>query len=73
MKVRFKIRKDFQTKYMSMRGWSVNELSDLLKYKKQQVSQTLSGTTEPTMNFLHRLCNLTGLKAEEVLETVYVK
>ena len=73
MKVKFRIKKEFQTKYMAMRNWSVTDLEELLKFKKQQVSQTLSGTIEPTMNFLHRLCALTGLPVEEILETVFEK
>lgn len=72
-KVKFKIRKDFSTKYMTMRDWTVKDLVDKMDYKKQQVSQTISGKIEPTMNFLHRLCGLTGLKAEELIETVFEK
>ena len=73
MKVKFRIKREFQTKYMAMRNWSVTDLEELLKFKKQQVSQTLSGTIEPTMNFLHRLCALTGLPVEEIVETVFEK
>lgn len=72
MKARFKIKKSFDS-YLKLRGWSINDLADALKMKKQQVSQTLSGSIEPTMNFLHRFCTLTNLKAEEVLETVFEK
>lgn len=71
--VKFTLNKEFQTKYMKMRGWSVNDLTEQLGYKKQQVSQTLSGAIEPTMNFLHRLCELTNLPANELIETVFEK
>lgn len=73
MKVKFKIKKDFQTKYMKMRGWSISDLEEKLKFKKQQVSQTLSGSIEPSINFLHRLCALTGLPVDEIVETVFEK
>lgn len=73
MNVKFRIKKSFQTEFMKFRGWKIADLEDKLGFKKQQVSQTLSGSVEPTMNFLHRLCGLTGLKAEEVLETVFDK
>ena len=66
MKARFKIKKSFEN-YLKLRKWTVNDLAESLKMTKQQVSQTLSGSTEPTMNFLHRLCALTNLKAEEVI------
>ena len=72
MKARFKIKKDF-TNYLKLRDWTINDLAEKLKMKKQQVSQTLSGSIEPTMNFLHRFCVTTGLKAEEVIETVFEK
>jgi transcriptional regulator with XRE-family HTH domain len=70
--VKFKISKNLLT-YMKMRKWSVNDLSEALDYKKQQVSQTLSGAIEPTMNFLHRVCALTNLPANELIETVFEK
>lgn len=73
MKAKFRIKKDFQVKYMKLRGWSIKDLEELLEYKKQQVSQTINGKIEPTMNFLHRLCSLTGLPAEELIETVFEK
>lgn len=72
-RIKFQIKKDFQQKYMKMRGWSINDLTEQLGYKKQQVSQTLSGAIEPTMNFLHRLCALTNLPVEELIETVFQK
>lgn len=71
MKVKFKIKKSFQTEFMKFRKWSITDLTEKLGYQKQQVSQTLSGTIEPTMNFMHRLCALTGLRAEEIIETVF--
>lgn len=72
-KVKFRLNREFQAKYMKMRGWTVNDLTTQLEYKKQQVSQTLSGAIEPSMQFLHRLCTLTNLPAEELIETVFEK
>lgn len=72
MKVKFKIKKSFED-YLKLRKWTINDLALHMKSTKQQVSQTLSGSMEPTMNFLHRLCALTNLKAEEILETVFEK
>ncbi len=69
----FQIRKEFITNFMKFKNWSVNDLTEKMGYKKQQVSQTLNGTIEPTMNFLHRLCSVTGVSASEILETVFVK
>lgn len=69
-KLKFRLKKTFQKNYMALRGWSVSDLTEKLGYTKQQVSQTLNGTAEPTMNFLHRLCDLTNLTAEELIETV---
>lgn len=71
-KARFRIKKDFKD-YLKLRKWSITDLTEKLGYQKQQVSQTLSGSAEPTMQFLHRLCSLTGLRAEELLETVFEK
>lgn len=72
MKAKFRIKKSFEN-YLKLRKWTINDLADHLRMTKQQVSQTLSGSMEPTMNFLHRLCALTNLKAEEVIETVFEK
>ena len=72
-KVKFRLSSKFQKNYMSLRGWSVNDLAEQLEYKKQQVSQTLSGSIEPTMTFLHRLCHVTKLRIEDVVETVFEK
>lgn len=71
--VKFRIKKSFQSEFMKFRGWSITDLTEKLGYQKQQVSQTLTGSIEPTMNFLHRVCALTGLKAEELIETTFEK
>lgn len=71
-KVKFKLSKKLQA-YMKLRDWSAQNLSDLLGYKKQQVSQILSGAIEPSMQFLHKLCALTNLPANELIETVFEK
>lgn len=71
LKVRFGIRKDFVTNFMKFKNWSINDLTDKMGYKKQQVSQTLNGTIEPTMNFLHRLCMVTAIPASEIIETIF--
>lgn len=72
MKVKLRIKKSFED-YLKLRKWTINDLAEHLGMTKQQVSQTLSGTMEPTMNFLHRLCALTNLKAEEIIETSFEK
>ena len=72
-KPKFIIKKSFITEFMKFKKWTISDLEDKIGYKKQQVSQTISGKIEPTMNFLHRLCALTGCKAEELIETVWNK
>lgn len=70
--VRFRLSQTVNA-YMQMRGWTVNDLTDHLGYKKQQVSQTLSGAIEPSMQLLRRLCVVTNLPASELIETVFEK
>lgn len=71
-KVKFQLSKKLR-EYMKLRNWSAKDLSDELKYTKQQVSQTLSGAIEPSTQFLRRLCALTNLPVEELIETVFEK
>lgn len=73
MKAKFIIKKSFKTEFMKFRNWTITDLEEILGFKKQQISQTISGQIEPTMNFLHRLCNATGLPVEELVETVWDK
>ncbi len=73
VKVSFRIRKDFEEYLKKFHGWTVSDLEKELGFKKQQVSQTISGKKEPTMNFLHRVCALTNVPAEKFIETVFVK
>ena len=72
-KSRFVIKKNFIKQYLGFRKWTVSDLESRLKFKKQQISQTLSGEIEPSMNFLHRLCNVTGLPVSELVDTVFEK
>lgn len=69
--VKFVIRKDFETYIKKFHGLSVSDLERELGFTKQQVSQTLSGKKEPTMNFLHRLCALINVPVERIIETVF--
>jgi len=69
--VKFYIKEDFKTKYMKLRDWSVDDLSEKLGLKKQQVSRILNGKIEPSMFFLHKLAEITGIGAEELLETKF--
>lgn len=76
MKVKLRIKKEIG-QYLKLqrddRGkpWTVQYLATKLGSQKQQISQTLSGSIEPTMNFIHKFCALTGLRAEAIIETVF--
>ncbi len=70
-KAKFFIRKDFK-KYLEFRKITQVDLEKLLKFKKQQISNALSGDYEPTMHFLHKLCTATGLKLEEIVVTKFI-
>ena len=71
MNIRFVLKKSFQKNYMSLRGWSGNDLAEAMGYKKQQVSQVLSGEIEPSRQFLRKICELTKIPAGELIETVF--
>lgn len=67
--VRFRIRKDFKT-WLGMRKWTIADLKEKMGMNSdQQVSQTLSGTIEPSMYFMHKLCEVTGFDLKDLIET----
>jgi hypothetical protein len=68
----FRINKNFES-YLKMRRWTVTDVARATRYTKQQVSRTLSGSIEPSMQFLRRLSQVTGIKAGDLLETVFSK
>lgn len=70
MKASFMIGKDFKV-YAKMRGWTVKELAKQLRYKEPQVSAIMSGAIEPSMRFLHRLCEFSRWDVQAVLETKF--
>lgn len=59
--------------HMELKGWGLKELSEALGYEKSQVCAILSGKLEPSMQFLHRLCDVTGYRLENIIETVFSK
>ena len=73
VKVKLRLSKSFQKNYMAMRKWSGNDLAEAMRYKKQQVSQVLSGEIEPSRQFLRKLCELTKIPAGELIETIFEK
>jgi transcriptional regulator with XRE-family HTH domain len=66
-KSQLKIHKSFKA-YMDMQGWTVSMVAEKTGYKKQQVSQILTGTIEPSFQFLRRLSDVTGIKAKDLLD-----
>ncbi|QGH73012.1 MAG: hypothetical protein [Siphoviridae sp. ctCJE6] len=70
VRAKFVLKKDFKN-YLKLRKWSVNDLAVRLGKKKQQVSSIVNGRIEPSMNFLHALCELTVLKLEDIIETKF--
>lgn len=73
MKVKFKINDGFKS-WLKVKEWTPAELTRQLKMNNdQQVSQILTGSIEPSMNFLHRVCALTGFDLKDIIDTVRVK
>lgn len=72
MKTIFLLKKNFK-EYLKLRGWNARAFAQKIGYGETQVSGILNRKIEPSMRFLHDLCELTGLKLEEVIETVNKK
>lgn len=68
-KIKFTIKKELKKFIDEMYGWNVQDLADALDMSKQQISPILLGRIEPSMNFLHKLCQITGLKLENIIKT----
>lgn len=68
-KSKFYLKKSFKENYMKLRDWSVQDVADMVEMKKQQVSPILNGRLEPSVNFLHRLCDAIQIPVEDLVET----
>lgn len=70
VKAKVKISTGFLS-YLKTRSLGVSELEEMTKYPKQQISQTLNGSIEPTRPFLRCLCELFHMGVEDMVETVF--
>lgn len=68
--VKFLIRKDIEEYVKKIKGWSLNDVCAETGHLKQQVSPYLRGKKEPSLNFLHRFCEVTGFNLEDIIVTV---
>lgn len=69
MKVRLVLKKEFR-QTMAMHGMNQEALAKATGYTPAAISMFLSGAREPSIQFLRRLAEKLGLKAENIIETV---
>ena len=72
-KVKFILKEDVKPYLLYLYGWTLADLAEFMNLKKQQISPILNGRIEPSMYFLHKLCEKTGLKLENIIETKIVR
>jgi len=59
---------DFKS-LMNVKGWTVAILSKELRYHKSQIYQIINGKIEPSLAFLRRLADFTGLDFQNLVIT----
>lgn len=70
IKSKFILKKSFLA-YIKAREWTVDSIHKQMGYEKSQISAILSLKIEPSMRFLHDLCEFTNMGAEDIIETVF--
>lgn len=72
-KAKFFLRKDFKKIYLDFLGMSVKDLALKVRYSESQVSEILNQRIEPSLQFMRKLCVMTSMRFEQLVETKYIE
>lgn len=70
-KVMFFLNEKFRD-FMELKKWSAKDVAQIVGCSEQQVSAILNQKIEPSMQFMHKLCEKTALNFEDIVVTEQV-